>query len=837
MTRPAGRLAWYRFRTTFRRRWGGYLAIVILIGLMGGLAMGSIAAARRTESSFTVYWSSANPPNLVGVTGVLNPSIGSHYGYDPAVLQAIARLPHVKDVESQSGIDFLPLQRNGTPLSAPNFYPPAPGNGYGSVNGLYFDEGRVSVAEGRVADPHRADEMMLSAAGAAELGVHVGDVLPVGIYTNAQTELPGFGTDQVKPYRVLDEKVVGIAVFPQSIVEDAADAGSDANNLFTPALTRQLLRCCVNYTESAVQVTGGPRNVAAVASEIAHVLPKGFPPMLDAAPDIIGKAQRAIKPEGLALGVFGAIVALACLLVAGQLIGRQFRLAAEEREVLRALGAGPAMTSTDGLLGIGAAVIVGSLLAAAVAVGLSPLAPLGPVARFYPYRGVAFDWTVLGFGVLVLVLAPLTTGLAIGYRGAPPRNGRRNRWRLGRTSRVASAAGRAGLPAPGLIGMRFALEPGSGRESVPVRSAIVGTMIAVVVMVASVTFGASLDFLVSHPSLYGWNWDYALVAGADIPQRQVTTLLDRDRYVGQWSGVYTANLKVDGRSVPILGESPNASVQPPVLSGHGLEGAGQIVLGAVTMAQLHKRLGDTITASNGLGRSARLRIVGTAAMPTLASSGGGAHLEMGTGALVSYQLIPAVDRNPFDNAIPGPNVVLVRLRGGPRRAQAVASLRKIANAVSSKENFGVSVIGVLRPAEIVNYRALGSTPLYLGAGLGLAAALALALTLIASVRRRRRDLAVLRTLGFTGRQLGAAVAWQSTVSVGIGTIAGLPLGVALGRRLWDLFAQSIHAVPEPSIPALSLTLIAVGALVLANLVAAIPARLAARAPAALMLSE
>jgi len=63
------------------------------------------------------------------------------------------------------------------------------------------------------------------------------------------------------------------------------------------------------------------------------------------------------------------------------------------------------------------------------------------------------------------------------------------------------------------------------------------------------------------------------------------------------------------------------------------------------------------------------------------------------------------------------------------------------------------------------------TPTLLGGGLALGAVSALALTLIASVRRRRRDLAVLRMLGFTNRQLAAVVAWQSTIAVGIATLA------------------------------------------------------------------
>ena len=111
----------------------------------------------------------------------------------------------------------------------------------------------------------------------------------------------------------------------------------------------------------------------------------------------------------------------------------------------------------------------------------------------------------------------------------------------------------------------------------------------------------------------------------------------------------------------------------------------------------------------------------------------------------------------------------------------------------------------------------------------------MALTLIASVRRRRRDLALLKTLGFTERQLAATVAWHATTAVAIGVVLGVPLGIAVGRWLWDLFAQEINAVPSPTVPVLQIVVIALGALVLANIVAAIPGRLAARTPTALVL--
>jgi ABC-type lipoprotein release transport system permease subunit len=147
----------------------------------------------------------------------------------------------------------------------------------------------------------------------------------------------------------------------------------------------------------------------------------------------------------------------------------------------------------------------------------------------------------------------------------------------------------------------------------------------------------------------------------------------------------------------------------------------------------------------------------------------------------------------------------------------------------------VFVLSVERPAEIVNYRSMGTIPAFLGGGLAVGAVGALALTLVASVRRRRRELAALKTLGFTGGQLAATVAWQSSVAVAIGTVIGVPIGIIVGRTLWDLFATEINVVPSPSVPVLLIVLIALGALLLANVVAAVPGWSAARTPTDLLL--
>ncbi len=182
-----------------------------------------------------------------------------------------------------------------------------------------------------------------------------------------------------------------------------------------------------------------------------------------------------MKPIAIALGVFGAVAALAALLIGVQIISRQLRAAEEDLGVLRALGAAPGTTIADGLIGMMGAITVGAVLAGVVAVALSPLSPLGPVRSVYPGSAVAFDWTVLGIGLAAprgrarchRVRARLSGGTAPGRpsarRAAPPAP-------RGSCDAVAST----GLPPPAAVGVRFALESGRGRTAVPVRSALLG---------------------------------------------------------------------------------------------------------------------------------------------------------------------------------------------------------------------------------------------------------------------------------------------------------------------------------------------------------------------------
>jgi len=451
--------------------------------------------------------------------------------------------------------------------------------------------------------------------------------------------------------------------------------------------------------------------------------------------------------------------------------------------------------------------------------------------------------------VLVVVLG--VAAVALSYRGAPHRAARIRRAETG-GSRFVRRAESAGMPVAGVVGVRFALERGQGRTAVPVRSAMLGAVLAVVTVVATLTFASSLRTLVANPPLYGWNWSYALNPSNDVPP-QALNLLAHDRDVSAWTGVDYNNFGIDGQAAPFLFSRPGAQVLPPILSGHGLDANNQIVLGAATLNVLHKHVGQSVSVSYGTPAGAplyvpptRLVIVGTATFPAVGYSSLVAdHTSMGTGALISEGVLPSTFQQAIQRPDPnlnGPELVFARIRSGVSPAAGRANLQRIANFAtkifaSDANTVGdnVTVLGVQRPAQIVNYRSIGSTPVILAVGLAAGAIVAVGLALAASVRRRRRDLALLKALGFTPRQLRAAVAWQATVAAVIGIIVGLPIGIVAGRVLWTQFARNLNAVPDPTVPVLSMILVVLGALVFANLVAALPGRDAAHTSTALLL--
>ena len=851
MSPSAAYLAWYRLRATIRHRLGGYLSLAVLLGLIGGIALASVTAARRTESSYPDYLASTNPSSLV-IQPNTDLNVSSAAQADAIYKHMLSRLrslPHVTGLATADAV-------NATMLT--------PSGGYGPVlftqvqlvtsgDGMFTRQDRLTVTQGHRAV--RPDEVVATTRAAAVLHLHVGSRLRLGVWAQVgpnQRGLPPI-------YRKLNLTVTGIGVVSSQIVQDDIDADRTGFLIGTPALDREFMPCCTGTSYIGLQLAGGSRYDAAVDQDYVNLATSIFGTSSSQLLQLLqvyntsaieAEAQRAIYPEAIALGVFGLIAGLAALIIGAQSVSRQLRAATDDAGILRALGAGPAAATADGVLGVLGAVVAGALLAMVIAIALSPLSLFGPVRQAEPGRGIYVDVTVLGLGALALAAVLGGVAVVIGYRQAPHRAVARGE-AADRGSALVRAGLAAGLGATGVAGLRFALEPGRGRTAMPVRSVLTGAVLAVTVAAATLTFGSSLSYLIARPALYGWDFSYALYSTdgwGPFPSAQVTPVLRRDKLIAASTGVYFLTVQIDGQTVPAILSPVRPAIGPQILAGSGLSRPGDIVLGPATLAALHKKVGDKVTVRLGpVIRDDTLTVSGTAALPALGDTLG-IHPSLSTGAILP---VSAVSPAALDEAGPdsGPNAILVRLRPGVSQAAGLRSLQQItgyynkvvhspqtvAHAGPTALELVANVLPVQRPAEIVNYKSMGTMPVILAGGVAAGAVAGLGLALVASVRRRRRDLALLKTLGFTRRQLATTVAWQSTVVAIVGVVVGIPLGIAVGRWLWIAFARELSAVPDPIVPAASVVLAAVAALILANLVAALPGRSAARTPAAQLL--
>jgi hypothetical protein len=843
------RVGWFRTRATFADQWLSYLSIVLLVGLIGGIAMASVAAARRTQSSFSTFIASTNPSDLT-IAGFPN---GPAAAYSPALTQKVRSFPNVMKVESIVQPFAFPLGGGDVPLESTS----ADLTPLMSVDGLDLDIDRAAVIAGRLPGPDAANEFVTTALGAKLMGWRLNEVVPFGFYSETQLMSPKFGTAGVPPIYRDPARLVGIVQLSDGVIQDQVDQ-LPTFAIFPPATTRKVL-ASKQTTSYAVYYGLQLRDHGAgvpTAEAAFQQVDSGLTFQFHVTSSVVAKSDRAIRPDSIALGIFGGIAGLAALVIAAQAIGRYERRRANDLEMLSALGAQRDALLADALLPVTAAIFVGSLLAFGVATALSPLGPIGPVRAVYPGLGVAIDWTVLGLGSALLALILGGSALLSAFRVLPRHGGIRRDFASGRPSVAVTAASSAGLGASAVIGIRFALDKGVGRNAVPIRSTLVGMALAVAVVTSTLTFGSGLATLVAHPRLYGWNWTYALVSenAPDVPP-QAYQALQHDPDVQAVSGATIADPTVNHEAVPSIFEAAGSVVDPPLLSGHGIENNDEVVLGAETMAELHEHIGGHVTFSFGSPATAplyvapkSLKIVGTATMPALGfPSSEGDHTSMGTGALVPNGVISAALKKALQSPIAtlnGPELVFVRMRPNVTAKAALADMNRIAAiaarafaAVPHGEGTGdtVTIFPEQRPAEIENYRSIGAAPALLAAGLAVGAVGGFAVTLVSSLRRRRRDFAILKALGFSSGQLFGSVAIQASVIALIGLVVGIPGGIALGRWLWILFAREIYAVPDPTVPVLWLAIVCAATFVLVNLVAALPARSAARTATALVL--
>jgi hypothetical protein len=523
--------------------------------------------------------------------------------------------------------------------------------------------------------------------------------------------------------------------------------------------------------------------------------------------------QRAIRPDVVAMWLFAILVGLAVLVMIGQVLARRAWASAAEFSTLRALGLTRSQFVVAVIVPTFAIAALGSLAAVAVAVVASPLTPVGPARIAEPDGGVAINVAILGIGAALMVV-----WLAIHVALAAWRGSRTlTRAEVPGTSRLAHRTAAAHQSAPASIGLRWALVPGRGPASIPLRSTILGAALAITTLVVAVTFNVALGRLNATPSLYGWNWNMAVDGGyVPLPANAVDAALSRVNGLAGWAGGNYGNVVIGGRLLPAVGlDSLHGTVVPSLLRGSQPHGPSQIALGATTMRAVGTRPGGSVGVEV-VGVERRLRVTGEVVLPDF-ERGGFVATDLGVGAVTSSEVIHPTGIPPRATY----NFFLLRDAPGASQSRVQSAVEAALAPICAHGTCNEFVDR--RPHEVNTYDQIAWTPLFLSAVLGVLAAGMLAHALVTSVSRRRHDIGILKTLGFTRRQVSATVSWQATALMLVVLAIGLPLGLVAGRWIWTLFANQLGVEAEAPVPWVFVVCVVPAALLLGNLVAAIPA--------------
>jgi hypothetical protein len=345
---------------------------------------------------------------------------------------------------------------------------------------------------------------------------------------------------------------------------------------------------------------------------------------------------------------------------------------------------------------------------------------------------------------------------------------------------------------------------------------------------AAIVFAGSLSHLLATPVLYGVTWDAVVGNDATTDMRPVVAAVRHDRQVAAWTAGWAGlplragRAEFDAIVLPVLG---GASFVPPPVTGRLPRTSREIALGMRTLRELHARIGTTIQVSAPLFNipGHPMTIVGTTVFPTMSDA-----LDLGTGAALSpgglqYLL-------PGKAPIPPPDSVFVRFRPG---VEPQAGREDLATRLARAGSFSVN--GPATPTDLLNFGQVQHLPQVLGIGLAAVALLTIAHLLMTSVRRRRRDFAILRALGFTSWQVRGTLCWQALTLAGIALVIGVPAGIACGRLCWQVFAHQLGITPVVAVPAAVLAIMATSWLAAAAVIAALPGEAATRNPPARVL--
>ncbi|HEX3713940.1 MAG TPA: ABC transporter permease [Trebonia sp.] len=807
---PALALAAHKLRAG----WRAWAALALLTALAGGVVLTAVAGAIRTDTAYPRFLAASHAAGML-----VAPAQSGTGGYDAA----IGTLPGVTASAPVVGLLVQPANADGTPDNSASVIASLDGR-YGSVLEI------PKMLAGRLPAANAPGEMAVSRIGALQLHLHVGSALPV------------IATDQSPTPKVrrLTVHITGIYVNSGSVV--AVNYQDQAAQLWASAALYRELGPSFEAFDGAF-VTVRPGTSVSELTARAQVLAGGYKAtggQVFVADESAQAAtvERAIRPQAVALALFALAVALTALLIVGQVAARALTAAAADNATLAALGMTRRQLLAAGLLDVAATVAVGSAAAVLIAIAASPLMPIGPARLAEPDPGLSVNGPVLAFGfagICVLLLArvvatawrqaavrPAAAGSAVEPAG--PRRG----------TRLAARLAAAGAPLAAVTGVRLALDPGHGRASVSVRSALLGLAVAVAAVAVAVTFGANLLRLVDTPRLYGQDWDVAI-------EGQFDTTMTAD-YFTRTSGLVAGisgvtfgvhgTVSIGGTVIPAIGLAgwTGPVMSSTVLSGRPPARPDEIALGALVLRRLGLHLGQPVTVTTPGGRL-RMRITGSAVFPYF-GQGSFTPTDAGQGAEVTADVLAPQSNAAEKDA--GYNFALVKFAPGPARQADMAAFQRAWEPFCASIGQTTCLVTDQRPNTVNNYAAIDATPAVLAAVLALLGLGVLAQFTVSAARRSRREYAILKVLGLARRDLRSIAFWQAG-TVAIAALAvGVPLGIAAGRVAWQLFAGQAGLPPDTLTPLSVLWMIPATAGA-ALLVAAPVARSVARLPASVAL--
>ncbi len=437
--------ALYYWRATRHRAQRRAVVVALVCGLLGMVALGGLAGARRTDTAYGRYLASINSSDVyVNVPG---PSL--------AAVRQIERLPGVLSGAADLGLGANPVVHGRVDDS---FVTDSLG---GSLDGEYFRQDRATLVAGRLPRPGATGEIVLTPQLAKFFHTWVGGRVT---YQFSRLDL-----------RTQAVTVVGNSTFVVAAIADQPPVLVDqfdvvAAAMLPPAATARYLNGEFAFAWVGLRLRAGAAGIPALQRELAgpedtldrefHVPPGTLSFDIRSLGTVHQQVQQAIEPQAVALAIFGGLAALALLVLAGQALAQLLDLSAADVPAMRAVGATPAQGALAVSLDGAAAVVGGMALAVAGAVAISPLAPIGPVRAFDPARGFEADPLVLagGGGALTAILLGILAVLA--WRSVRPAANAP----ASRTSPIPRAAAEAGLPVTAVAGIRAALQRGAGRR-------------------------------------------------------------------------------------------------------------------------------------------------------------------------------------------------------------------------------------------------------------------------------------------------------------------------------------------------------------------------------------